>query len=183
MSIVQYLLNAALLALVLGTNLGRRAATTRRLLLPVALAGVAAVALLRSVPTPGNDVQLETIGVAAGLAAGALAGAVMKVNRAGTRACAVAGSAYATIWIVAIGGRMLFAVAATGPLATQVGQFSTSHLITGADAWTTAFVMMALSMVLARIAVTSVKLLRQPAARGDVSERHAPSGCATPLGS
>ena len=187
MSFTQYLLNAALLVLVLGTNLGRRVATPRRLLFPVALVAVAAVVLLRSVPTAGNDVQLELAGVAAGVAAGALAGTVMSVERVGARAWTVAGVTYAAIWVGAIGGRMLFAAAATGPFATDVGQYSMRHQITGADAWTTAFVLMALTMVLTRVAVTTLKLHRQ--GREDRSEcgneptGSAASGPAAPLGS
>lgn len=186
MSLIQYLLNAALLVLVLGTNLGRRVATPRRLLFPVALVAVAAMVLLRSVPTAGNDVQLELAGVAAGVAAGALAGTVMSVERVGARAWTVAGVTYASIWVVAIGGRMLFAAAATGPFATGIGLYSMRHQITGADAWTAAFVLMALTMVLTRVAVTTLKLHRQGGQacsewgneprRSAVSGRPAPSG-------
>jgi hypothetical protein len=46
-----------------------------------------------------------------------------------------------------------------------VGRFSTEHSITGADAWTAAFVLMALAMVVARLASTAVR------ARGPVPGR------------
>ena len=187
MSVTQYLLNAALLVLVLGTNLGRRVAAPRRLLFPVALVAVAAVVLLRSVPTAGNDVQLELAGVAAGVAAGALAGIVMRVEHVGARAWTVAGASYAAIWVVAIGGRIMFATAATGPFATDIGLYSMRHHITGADAWTTAFVLMALTMVLTRVAVTTLKLHRQGrearSEGGDELPRSAGSGSAAPVGS
>lgn len=187
MSLIQYLLNAALLALVLGTNLGRQIVTPRRLLFPVALVAVAAAVMLRSVPTAGNDVLLEFAGAAAGVAAGALAGTVMNVERVGVRAWTVAGVSYASIWVVAIGGRMLFAVAATGPFATDVGLYSMRHHITGANAWTTAFVLMALTMVLTRVAVTTIKLHRRGrearSERGNEPMRSAVSGSATSLGS
>lgn len=45
---------------------------------------------------------------------------------------------------------MLFAELATHGWATQVGQFSYVHGITGADAWRVAFVLMTLSMIVAR---------------------------------
>lgn len=184
MSTTQYLLNAGLLVLVLGTNLGRRVATPSRLLLPTSLVAIAAVLLLPSVPTAGNDVQLELAGLAAGVAAGALAGMMMRVEWVGARAWTVAGAAYAAIWVGAIGGRMLFAAAANGPYATDIGLYSMRHHITGADAWATAFVVMALTMVLARVVVTTVKLARaRTHARDEVPDEPVqPASSVTPLG-
>ena len=60
------------------------------------------------------------------------------------------------LWIAVIGGRILFAEWATGAGSRTVGQFSRDHLITGADAWTAAFVLMALAMVVGRLLTTAV---------------------------
>jgi hypothetical protein len=50
----------------------------------------------------------------------------------------------------------VFAEWATGAGSRTIGQFSRNHLITGADAWTAAFVLMALAMVVGRLVTTAV---------------------------
>ena len=53
----------------------------------------------------------------------------------------------------------LFAFGADHWFAAGIGRFSYVNGISGADAWTTAFVLMALTMVLTRIAVTALAIL------------------------
>jgi hypothetical protein len=67
-----------------------------------------------------------------------------------------AGTAYAALWVLVIGGRMAFAYGADHWFPVAIGRFSITHRITGADAWTAAFVLMALTMVLVRVLVTAV---------------------------
>jgi len=55
-----------------------------------------------------------------------------------------------------IGGRMAFAYGADHWFPAAIGRFSIEHEITGADAWTAAFVLIALAMVLTRVVVTAV---------------------------
>jgi hypothetical protein len=55
-----------------------------------------------------------------------------------------------------IGGRVAFAEWATHTGARTVGEFSVRHQITGADAWTAAFVLMAVAMVVVRYAATAL---------------------------
>jgi hypothetical protein len=71
-----------------------------------------------------------------------------------------AGSAYAALWVAVIGGRMLFAYGADHWFPVAIGRFSMTHQITGADAWTAAFVLMALSMVIARVAASGLLAAR-----------------------
>jgi hypothetical protein len=52
---------------------------------------------------------------------------------------------------------MLFAYGADHWYSRQIGEFSMTHQITGADAWTAAFVLMALAMVVTRVAVTAAR--------------------------
>ena len=59
-----------------------------------------------------------------------------------------------------IGGRIAFAEWANGAGARTVGMFSRDHAITGADAWTAAFVVMALGTVLARTIALAVRTRR-----------------------
>ena len=65
-----------------------------------------------------------------------------------------------TVWVAVIGGRILFAYGAEHWFSRDIAAFSRAHLITGADAWTAAFVIMALAMVVSRLAVTGVRAAR-----------------------
>jgi hypothetical protein len=148
-------------ALIIVTQLGRRALTPRRFLLPVAVAGLVGYHYLQSVPTVGGDLDFE-IGLAlTGALFGVLAGSLMGVERdAHTgRIMTRAGLAYAALWIAVFGGRLVFAWGATHLWTHQVAQFSIQHAITGSAAWTAGFVFMALSMVLARTAIVAVRAL------------------------
>ena len=160
MSTTQYLLNAGLLAFVLWANLGTRAVTRSRFTLPLLLVAVAAGVFLRDVPTAGNDVELELAGVAAGAVLGLVAASLVRVERSQGRLVMRAGAAYAALWIAVIGGRCVFAYGADHWFSHAIGQFSRTHQITGADAWTTAFILMALAMVVARVAATGVVVAR-----------------------
>jgi hypothetical protein len=156
-SVTQYALNAGLLLFVLASNLGTRTLTWRRLALPLVLVAVAAVAFLRDVPTIGNDAPLEALGLASGVVLGLVAGALVTVRREAGRLVTVAGTAYAVLWTAVIGGRVLFAYGADHWFSQQIGRFSYEHRITGADAWTAAFVLMALAMVTTRVLVTGLQ--------------------------
>jgi hypothetical protein len=157
MTTSQYLLNLGLLAYILASNLGTHPVTRRRFTLPLVLVAVAAAAFLRTVPTLGHDLALELVGTGAGIALGILAGLLVRVRREDGRLLMSAGASYAALWVVVIGGRVLFAYGAEHWFARSIGEFSMRHQITGADAWTCAFVLMALSMVLARVAVTAAR--------------------------
>jgi hypothetical protein len=168
MTTTMYLLNLGLLAFVLWANLGTRTVTRSRLALPVLLVIAAGAVFLRDVPTAGHDVALEATGIGAGVVLGLLAGALVRIerDRAG-RLEMRAGAAYAALWVAVIGDRMVFAYGADHWFPAAIGRFSMTHQITGADAWTAAFILLSLSMVLARVA-TSVVLTalagRRPAA-------------------
>lgn len=165
MSTGEYLLNFGLLGVMIGTQWGSHAMTLRRVIVPlVIVAGVGAYFLSAGIPTLGGDQTLEASLAAAGIAFGLLAGAVVDVTRDGRsgRVMVRAGLAYAAVWCVALGGRVLFAWGATTVWSEQIVQFSRTHEITGSAAWTAAFVLMALAMVITRTAVlgTRTALLR-----------------------
>src|SRR4051812_44077264 len=161
MSTAQYVLNLGLLLYILASNLGTHRLTGRRLLLPVLLVAAAASVFLREVPTRGNGVPLELLGVAIGAALGVVAGVLVTVRRDADRSATTrAGLPYAALWICVIGGRVLFAYGAEHWFSRDIAAFSVRHQITGADAWTAALVLMALAMVLARVAVTATLLAR-----------------------
>ena len=173
MTSTMYLLNLSLLAFVLWANLGTRTVTRSRLALPVLLVVVAGAVLLRDVPTAGHDVALEAAGVGAGVVLGLAAGALVRVDwDRGGRLVMRAGGAYAGLWVAVIGGRMLFAYGAEHWFPTPIGRFSMTHQITGADAWTAAFILLSLSMVLARVVTSAVVIslaVRRPAPAADLA--------------
>lgn len=160
MSTSQYALNVALLAYILVSNLGTHTVTWRRLMLPVALVVVAGAVFLHDLPTAGNNTRLELVGLAAGVLFGLVAGCLVRVRRSGASVVMSAGAAYAALWVTVIGGRVLFAYGADHWFTRRIGLFSYEHQITGADAWTAAFVLMALVMVMTRVLVTMLMTVR-----------------------
>ncbi|WP_285117278.1 hypothetical protein [Leifsonia sp. fls2-241-R2A-40a] len=157
MTLDQYLLNIGLLAFILISNLGARKMSSLRLLLPVLIAAVCGGLFLTDVPTAGNDVQLEAIGISAGIALGVAAGFFMRVEVRDGVTMLRAGWPYALLWLIVIGGRMLFAYGADHWFPAQIADFSMSARITGAPAWAAAFILMALVMVVARVATTALR--------------------------
>lgn len=160
MTTSQYLLNIALLTWILSSNLGTRTLTARRIAIPLVFVAAAGWLYLKDAPTLGNDGVLVMAGLAAGVVMGVLAALTMRVRRAGDRVVTTAGVAYAAVWLFVVGGRVAFAYGAEHWFPRAIGQFSRDHLITGADAWTAAFVTMALAMVVSRLAVTGMRALR-----------------------
>jgi hypothetical protein len=134
--------------------------------LPIVLVAFAAAVFLRHVPTIGHDLGLELVGVATGAVLGVAAGLLVHIRRHAGTTTATAGLPYAVLWVAVIGGRIAFAYGADHWFPRAIGEFSMRHQITGADAWTAAFVLMALTMVLTRVVVTAARVGlagRQPA--------------------
>ena len=160
MSTGQYFLNLALLAWILSSNLGTRPLTRRRVTLPLFVVAGAGWFYLADLPSAGNDGWLELIGLGVGVLFGVVAALTVRVHRDGERVLTTAGAAFAALWVAVVGGRVLFAVGAEHWFSRGIGEFSREHLITGADAWTATFVIMALAMVVSRLAVTGLRAAR-----------------------
>ena len=171
-----YLLSLGILAFVLKTGLGTRELSRRRFTLPLAIIAVVGVLYLRSIPTSTGDIKLITVLGTAGVLLGLAAGALMKVRVSEDGSLVtVAGTSYAAVWIAAIAARLLFAYGASHWFAPEIASFSRAAGIDGSAAYTAAFVVMALAMVLTRVAVTAFRTVRltgdipwnehQPAAR------------------
>lgn len=158
MSTAQWTLSIVLLVWVLGRNLGVRVVTRSMFTIPLVIVAVAAAAMLRDVPVAGNDLTLELIGAGLGLGLGVLAAAACRIERREGRPAVRAGLAFAALWVLVIGGRVAFATWAEGPGLPTVARFSREHLITGADAWTAAFVLLSLAMVAGRLVVLGAQL-------------------------
>jgi hypothetical protein len=166
---------AGLATFIIATQMGRRRLTVRRLLLPFLAVGIVGYHYLHSVPTVGGDLDFEISLSLAGALCGVLAAYLMNVEKDEQtgRVVTQAGAAYAALWVIVFGGRLAFAWAASNLWSHQVRQFSAQHSITGSAAWTAAFVLMALSMVLARTAIVAGRalLLDQPLSLPLVSQR------------
>ena len=152
---------AGLAVFVIATQMGRRRSHLRRLLLPFLAVGIVGYHYLQSVPTVGGDLDFEVSLSLAGALCGVLAAGLMNVERDEQtgRIVTQAGVAYAALWVIVFGGRLAFAWAASHLWSHQVAQFSIQHAITGSAAWTAAFVLMALSMVVARTVVVALRAL------------------------
>lgn len=150
-----------LASLIIATQMGRRRLSLRRLMLPLLAAGIVGYHYLQSTPTVGGDLDFEISLSLAGALCGVLAGCLMSVERDEPtgRIVTEAGVAYATLWGIVFGGRLAFAWAASHLWSHQVMQFSVQHAITGSTAWTAAFILMALSMVLTRTVVVAFRAL------------------------
>lgn len=159
MSSLDWILNLAILALMTFTVIGTRPLTLLAYLRPLVIVGAVALFFLQGVPTRGNDVPLELAGVALGVVFGVLASLASRVFVRGEQVMAQSGAAYALVWLCAIGLRVAFAQLATHNPAfgRLIGTFSVQHAITGADAWRAAFVLMALAMVVTRVALIALR--------------------------
>ncbi len=162
MTITDYLLNIGLLALVVFQIRGHRI-TAMRLLVPVVATVWAATQFLHAVPTAGDDLVLEVGLAVTGCALGILAGLATEIRRVGSTAIARAGAIAAVLWVVGIGSRMGFYLWVSNGGQSAVERFSIVHHLTSAQAWATAFVLMALAEVLSRSGVLFVKTVRSGA--------------------
>lgn len=149
MTIFDYLLNIALVALVVLQMRGRRL-DRRGLLLPLGLVAWAASHYLYGIPTAGNDLVLVVVGVLAGLTLGAASAALTRldVDRDGVPV-ARATLAAAALWVVGIGARMGFSLYVQHGGAPTVIRFSQLHHVTGSG-WVTGMVLMAFVEVVSR---------------------------------
>ena len=161
MDTTQVITVAGIAAAIIITQVGRHPVTLRRFLLPLAIAGGVAYHYLQGVPAIGGTLDFEIALSLVGIALGVLAASMIQVERdvQTGRLVLQAGFMYAALWVIVFGGRLAFAWAATHIWTQQVMQFSLDHGITGSAAWTDAFVLMAVSMVLTRTLVVGARTL------------------------
>jgi hypothetical protein len=159
MNTTGYLLNAAMILVVVLQLRGRRL-TLRRLLLPFAIVAFVAPKYLHGIPSSGNSVLLVAGGTAAGLALGALCGLYTRVyrDRAGAPFVRATGIA-AALWILGVGARLAFVLYAEHGGGPSIVRFSVDHGLS-MRAWAPAFVLMALGEVVSRTVVLLVRSRR-----------------------
>ncbi|MGH9131562.1 MAG: hypothetical protein ACRDWV_07795 [Acidimicrobiales bacterium] len=172
MTITDYLISGALLALVFRQIHGRRL-TLFNLLWPLGLVTWAAVTYLHGIPTSGNNLVLVMLGTGVGLSLG-LGCALLTSVRPGPDGVpfAKAGAAAATLWILGVGARLAFQLYATNGGGPAIGHFSAANGISIA-AWAAALILMALAEVIGRSAVLAVRAygFRRGGAAGRQSAR------------
>jgi hypothetical protein len=159
MTTTDYLLNIALIALVILQIRGHKV-TRARLVFPLVATVFVAAQFLHAVPTSGNDLVLIVGLASAGAALGAAAGLTTAVRRVGAGAFARAGLVAAVLWVVGIGARMGFALWVGHGGQGAVARFSAVHHITSGAAWGAAFVLMAMAEVASRTGVLYLKARR-----------------------
>lgn len=126
-------------------------------LIPLGIVAFVAHSYLSSVPTGGNDLVLIGALVAVGAALGIAGGVCTRVRAAGGHVLIKAGVVSAVLWVLGMGARMGFQLWTQHGGADDVARFSLTHHITSDQAWVAAFVLMALTEVVTRLATIFVR--------------------------
>ncbi|MFD0252787.1 hypothetical protein ACFVGX_17925 [Streptomyces sp. NPDC127113] len=122
-------------------------------LIPLGIVAFVAYSYLDSVPTAGNDLVLIAALTAVGAALGVAGGLYTRIRALDGHLMIKAGAVSAILWVLGMGARMGFQVwVEHGGGADDVARFSVAHHITSDQAWVTAFVMMAVTEVVTRVA-------------------------------
>lgn len=160
MTFTDYLVDIALIAVVLLQVKGRRL-SARALLLPVAICVWAGAEYLHGIPTTGNDLVLVGVAAGAGVALGALTAAFTRVTTgADGRPFVKAGVAAAVLWVAGVGTRFAFQFYASHGGEGAIQRFSAAHAITSGEAWVAALLLMAFGEVLARTLFVAYRAYR-----------------------
>ncbi|MFD8569393.1 hypothetical protein [Streptomyces sp. NPDC059639] len=126
-------------------------------LIPLAIVAFVAHTYLDSVPTGGNDLVLIGALMAVGAALGIAGGVYTRIRTAGGHLLIKAGAVSAILWVLGMGARMGFQVWVEHGGADHVARFSLAHHITTDQAWVAAFVLMALTEVVTRVATIYIR--------------------------
>jgi len=129
-------------------------------LVPLGIVGVVASTYLHTIPTAGNDPVLIGALMAIGAALGVAGGAATRIRSVDGRLLIKAGAVSAVLWVLGMGARMGFQVWVDHGGVDDVARFSLAHHITGDQAWVAAFVLMALTEVVTRLATIFVRSRR-----------------------
>lgn len=151
MTTTEWLTDIALLLIVF-RQLREGRLDRRSFLIPLGIVAFVAHSYLDTVPTGGNDLVLIGALVAVGAALGVAGGIHTRIRTSGEHLLIKAGAVSATLWVLGMGARMGFQLWTEHGGADTVARFSVAHHITSDQAWVAAFVLMALTEVVTRLA-------------------------------
>ncbi|MFJ6699486.1 hypothetical protein ACIQM4_25915 [Streptomyces sp. NPDC091272] len=127
-------------------------------LIPLGIVAFVAHNYLDSIPTAGNDLLLVGALVGLGAALGIAGGIYTRIRSVDGHLLIKAGAVSAALWVLGMGARMGFQLwTEHGGGADDVARFSLAHHITSEQAWVAAFVLMALTEVITRLATIFVR--------------------------
>ncbi|MDT0613769.1 hypothetical protein [Streptomyces lancefieldiae] len=127
-------------------------------LVPLGIVAFVAYSYLDSVPTDGNDLPLIAALAGVGAALGVAGGVFTRIRALGGHLMIKAGAVSAVLWVLGMGARMGFQVwVEHGGGADDVARFSIAHHITTDQAWVAAFVLMAVTEVVTRVATIHLR--------------------------
>ncbi len=161
MSITNYLIDSALVLIVL-LQIRWQPLTTRLLVRPLIIVGIAVAVYFNSVPSAGNDLLLIVALAALGAVIGLAAGTATFMRRRGDGVVeARAGWLAGFLWVLGMGLRFGFLIwINTGSGSRSLSHFSAAHSITNAAAWTDALLAMAVLEVAGRSALMALRRAR-----------------------
>jgi len=164
MTTTDYLIDATLVLLVL-LQIKERTLTTKALIRPLVIVGIAVASYLHGIPTAGNDLVLVAALAIVGGAIG-VASAQTVLMRSGTDGGVLARAGWSSgfFWVLGMGSRFAFIYWITHSGSSAITQFSAQHGIT-ASAWTVALLAMAVCEVASRSGLMAVRRQRLQGSR------------------
>jgi len=164
--------NGAVLASVLATDLGPARKIGRARLLRPLIVAVAVPAFLQKPVGTGNGLVVELAGVVAGILAGLAVAALIRVYRSPEtgRPVSGAGVPYAVLWALIIGARAAFSYGSAHWFPDQIVSWAVANNVAEA-AIVDGLIFMAIAMVLVRTASLAVRASRLPAPAVAPAER------------
>jgi hypothetical protein len=157
MTFTDYLLDSALVLLVL-LQIKERKLTTKALIRPMVIVGIAVLNYLHGIPTAGNDLVLVVVLALVGLLIGVASGQTVIMRRdADGDVLARAAWLSGFFWVLGMGSRFAFLVWINNGGAATIGHFSATHSITSGEAWTVAVLAMAVFEVCGRVLVMALR--------------------------
>jgi hypothetical protein len=143
MTTTDYLIDSALVLLVL-LQIRERPMTTRQLVRPLIILGVAVLSYLHGVPTQGNDLPLVGVFAVIGGLIGLASGVTVIMHRRSDGVVTMrSGWVSGFFWVLGMGSRFGFVYWSSHGGVNSIAHFSANHQITSTEAWTVALLAMA----------------------------------------